>query len=194
MVAKEGDPDQKLLYDFLDTMQGESDRGCLLVGLSAIDESLGRAIRIILSRNNSATDADWLLDPKPGGRPLASLAIRTRMAKCLGVIGPEVRCVIDALRRLRNTHAHGTAPFVLTKEDSFSVFKEWSDEQQRAIRSIFCFQSDGENDARSELLESVAWIQAKLHVKTAILEKRIDIEILKGLPRDDIADEPRIGG
>lgn len=84
--------------EFLATMKKESDRGCLLVGLSERDEGLGTVLKIVLSEGGSGDDAEWLLDQMPGDRPLANLAIRTRIARCLGLVDNETRRVIDTPR------------------------------------------------------------------------------------------------
>jgi hypothetical protein len=107
-------------------MEAESDRGCLLVGLSQISDLLGEALLLALSGEGASVDANWLLDPKPGARPLANLAIRTRMARCLELINEEHRRVIDAMRKLRNEHAHGTGPFVLSDEAVSPIVEAWS--------------------------------------------------------------------
>ena len=103
-------------FGFLSTMGDETDRGCLLVAISHIADLLGEMLLLILSHDNDGMDAKWMLDPKAGDRPLASLAVRTRMARCLNLITDKDRKTINAIRKLRNEHAHGTEPFRFSKQ------------------------------------------------------------------------------
>jgi DNA-binding MltR family transcriptional regulator len=98
------------------TSKGESDLGCLLVCLSDISNLLGELLFYKL-RVGSEKDATWLLDPLAGNRPLASLAVRTRMARCLRLISGRDQTLIDQMRKLRNKHAHGTQAFKFSKEN-----------------------------------------------------------------------------
>ena len=129
-----------LLKTYIEVMESESHRGCLLVGLSQIAHELGATLKASLSSRGGKSDADWLLDTKPGDRPLANLAIRTRMAVCLGLISNEERKIIDALRRLRNAHAHGTVPFTLNSEILRPILNTWP----KKATGVFPFLSDDE--------------------------------------------------
>ncbi|HEY3395025.1 MAG TPA: hypothetical protein VGK58_20140 [Lacipirellulaceae bacterium] len=114
----------------LETMGGESDRGCLLVGLSEIDNRLEEMLLYALTKYGAEANAKWLLDAKAGSRPLGTLAVRTRIARCLGLITDQLENVIDELRGIRNIHAHGTSPLKLTAKDIAPVMD--------ALPPLFC--------------------------------------------------------
>jgi len=119
------------------TSLNESDRGCLLVTLADIDDALRQLLELALSGpKGSEHDADWLLDPVPGNRPLASLAVRTRMASCLGLIDDDTRKQIDGMRSLRNVHAHGVEPFEFTEENLQPLVAIMPEERSQAL-SLF---------------------------------------------------------
>jgi hypothetical protein len=143
-------------------MKKESDRGCILVGLSEIDEVLGELLSIILSAGGSAKDAEWLLNPLAGDRPLANLAIRTRLARCLGLIDNETRMVTDALRSIRNKYAHATADFKLSANDVAPVVAAWKAGTRKFVGIIAAKYFQHDNVARIQLVGSVFAISSKL--------------------------------
>ena len=155
-----------LLASSLETMGQESDRGCLLVGLATVDETLGDLLAATLKKHGTDKDIDWLLDPRPGNRPLASLAVRTRVARCLGLINDETRNVIDRLRTLRNKHAHGISQFDLTDEDAASIMQTWTEPGQMTLKLLVSGPEDVEwlkcSKARKVLHCSIVIIIANL--------------------------------
>jgi hypothetical protein len=160
---------------FLATMEGESDRGALLVGLSLIDDGLGALLAFVLSKG-SRPDSKWLLNQTAGNRPLGSLAIRTRMARCLDLIDDELRNVIDEIRSVRNAHAHGTMPFALGDDDVHYIMESWSEDHKETVNSSI--PSTYHSLAREQLITSICLVAILINRKLSDLrDNRVDIEV-----------------
>jgi hypothetical protein len=179
---KSAQSQQIALAEYVQTMKTESDRGCLLVGLSEIDSQLGEILDLYLSRHGAHEDAEWLLNPKAGNRPLGTLAIRTRMARCLNQITDEARDVIDAIRNIRNTHAHGTAVFEITAAVIADVMNAWSDTNRELVVGLALKADIKANNARRNLQMSVALVLLILAgFKKRLRDDIIGVEGLAGI-------------
>ena len=135
----------------------------------------------------AATNGKWLLDPKPGNRPLASLAIRTRLACCLRLIDDETRRVVDSLRSLRNKHAHGTSAFKLTKSHTQSIVNALSEGGREVLDVLIKEGSFGEmSEARKELMVAVSMVALRIESTIKNLQKDgVGIESIEGHERED---------
>jgi hypothetical protein len=198
--APDGGIPPDLIKPFLKTMIGESDRGCVLVGLSEIDIGLGKLLECYLSKRGAETDAMWLLDQLPGNRPLANLAIRTRMARCLGLINDEIRGVIDALRKLRNTHAHGILSVELTEKVTKKVLDKWT--AHRPVVDNMCgyqlarLTGSAENHgiARKQLIACTSAVSFMLALNLMDLQKGRPVKFGAGLIGETESHESSVSG
>lgn len=95
----------------------ESDRGCVLVGVSHLEQLLGQMLRSKFKQLSGASnrDLDFLLEKRPLP-PLGNFAIRTITAYVLGLIGRTTRRVLDEIRDIRNAMAHKPDPAMLTDD------------------------------------------------------------------------------
>jgi hypothetical protein len=83
-------------------LENQSDRGLALIAAALVDVNLKRAM---LCRLVGFKDSDEILFYKDGS-PLGSFSNRIRVARGLGVIGPELESILDIIRRIRNQFAH----------------------------------------------------------------------------------------
>lgn len=171
-----GTPSNELDFkesQYAHSLRTESDRGCLLVGMSDIDEALGDLLLLALTPiDGSASDAKWLLDPRAGNRPLASLAVRTKVAHCLGYIGADARKILDAIRGLRNDHAHGTVPFAFTEDNTRPILLACPQWAREFLASIYA--SDNHSAPRRQFVYVVMGVVTAIKItrgKLAIDQK-----------------------
>lgn len=86
-------------------MFSESDRGCILIGASVLDETLGLYLRSRLERNDHVAKhaAEALFS---GMGPLSSFSSRIKLAYCLGLIEKWEFEDLERIRKIRNKAAH----------------------------------------------------------------------------------------
>jgi hypothetical protein len=83
--------------------QKESDRGCVLVGVSYLDACLKSLLR---ARFGSAPkkDVDFLLSSSLA--PLGSFSVRIKMSRVLNLLHTKTCDALESLREVRNECAH----------------------------------------------------------------------------------------
>jgi DNA-binding MltR family transcriptional regulator len=104
---------------FQRTLEGESDRGFMLVACNAFDEALAEGIENSLLK--SAPEARKQIDTLLYGGPmpvLGSFYARTQVAFALGIIDLRFFNVINLLREIRNIAGHATQDFRLVDHES----------------------------------------------------------------------------
>lgn len=111
----------------------ESDRSCVLMVCAILDDLLERLLRtkFKVSGNPSKAIADSLLTDAMA--PIGSLAVRTKLAISLGIIGQETLMVLDGIRSLRNRFAHRWRSARMTMEQLDSIFDKLSDDSRTMI-------------------------------------------------------------
>jgi DNA-binding MltR family transcriptional regulator len=82
-------------------LQRETDRGAALVGAAFLDDAVRALIRAALVADSKTAEG---LFEYPG--PLHSLAARTDLAYCMGLIGKAAYQDMRLIRELRNRFAH----------------------------------------------------------------------------------------
>src|SRR5438874_740610 len=89
-------PELVRLSDFSDIVYRESDRGCVICATAFIDDALEMSIRRHLRELSNASDGllDKLLKNQPLP-PLGSFAVRSRMARALGIIDDKMLSSLD---------------------------------------------------------------------------------------------------
>jgi len=176
-------------------MHAESDRGVLLVGLSQIDQALGDLLLYFLSLKGACMDAEWLLDPTAGNRPLGSLAIRTRIALCLGQIDDETRRLIDTIRQLRNIHAHQPKPFMLDERDIQPLMRAWPKKDRDYINKATedMRGKHGKSRPTFKLMLSTSFITLYLEEQLALLrDGGVGVKIVESLKSIDKGNDSGI--
>lgn len=114
----------------------ESDRGCVLIVCALLDDLLVLLFKTMFRASSmpSKHDVDMLLT-QPNA-PLGSLATRSRMAFCLGVVSKETRMALDEIRRLRNQYAHEWASSSLSEEDLARLLQWVTPDEQTFMERI----------------------------------------------------------
>jgi mannitol operon repressor len=150
--------------EFFDSIKGESDRGCVLVGASFLDEALELLLRSRMSTNPAVIKKS--IDPlfSSGHGPLASFWAKTELCQALGLIEDWEYEDLMRIRKLRNlfAHSHGSAAF--------------SDPQVTAITSSFSrfgatsFLGVTIADPRKSFVMAASWIAGRLHNRASMVK------------------------
>lgn len=108
--------------DLLESSFRESDRGCVLVAATIVDEELERLLRTFFALRSQATQSESDFFFKGVLPPLQSTALKIRMATALGLIERRVAKSLVALQRLRSqVAAHSRSRMRLTKDDIVAI-------------------------------------------------------------------------
>jgi hypothetical protein len=101
ILAAFGIPAPARVMDIRHRLSGESDRGCVVLASSYLDEQLARLLREVLVDDESV--ADQLLDDRGA---LATFSARIDMTYMLGYLPNEQRKALHIVRKVRNDFAH----------------------------------------------------------------------------------------
>lgn len=94
-------PDLSEFEKYLSMMNGESDRGCVLIAAANIDELLRKTLKAFM------VDEKFVEDNLIGeARALGTFSSRNLACRALGIINKEEFHDIDKIRRIRNEFAH----------------------------------------------------------------------------------------
>jgi DNA-binding MltR family transcriptional regulator len=86
-------------------MFDESDRGCILIGASVLDDVLCELLKKRLAKSDHV--AKQAMEPLFSGMgPLSSFSARIKLAYCLGLIGKWEFEDLERIRKVRNKAAH----------------------------------------------------------------------------------------
>jgi len=96
-----GIPAPARVMDIRHRLSEESDRGCVVLASSYLDEQLARLLRDVLVDDESV--ADQLIDDRGA---LATFSARIDMAYMLGCLPNEQRRALHIVRKVRNDFAH----------------------------------------------------------------------------------------
>lgn len=86
--------------EFEQEIEGQSDRGLVIVGTAGLDFALERLLNAFLNRE---VDREEMYGPTG---PLSELGGRIKMAAALGLISPAERRELERVRKIRNRAAH----------------------------------------------------------------------------------------
>ena len=102
--------------EFLDTITSESDRGCVLLAVSLLDESLKALLHTAFVDDPHVQRE--AVQPLFKGQipPLRPFAITINLAYALGLIDRSTFATLHALREIRNEFSHRVAPAALTDD------------------------------------------------------------------------------
>lgn len=121
----------------------ESDRGCVLVAATAIEEALENRLRAFFKGTGDRQDPreiDSLIaffldrDPLP---PLGNFGVKIRLCYLLGLIDDAQYTQLKAMVKLRNLFAHFAEPVEITADDieSFTDPDKWGEN----LREVYEF-------------------------------------------------------
>lgn len=89
--------------EVFESLKAESDRGCVLIVASMIEQILENYISLCLVPKVSSEDE---LLSRSGSKPISSFSAKINLAYRLGLIPKEERSIYHQLRELRNVCAH----------------------------------------------------------------------------------------
>lgn len=90
--------DTQKVYEVLNK---ESDLACVLIGASYLSELLASSIKVVFVKTSIS---EKILDPQQG--VIGGFASRANLARCLGIIGKNVRQDLIKVAEIRNKFAH----------------------------------------------------------------------------------------
>ena len=107
--------DEELSY--FRSLFGESDRGCVILTLSRLEEELKELHICYIELNGSLAKADRekLFS---GFGPLSSLSARIKLGGGYGLIARETMKDLDVMRAVRNSAAHSAKPFNFASDET----------------------------------------------------------------------------
>lgn len=100
----------------------ESDRGCILLGVSALDEQLDELFRKLLPEKTSNKRSKQIFDSRGA---FGNLASKLDIAYVCHLLPADLVDSIHLLRKLRNNLAHQTSPFAF-KDNLEAIFEVFS--------------------------------------------------------------------
>lgn len=106
--------DQRI-QDFSDALKNESDRGCVLISLAIIDDTVANLIRAAM-RNPNVKGKEWSQKIFEFNNALGTFSARLDLACAIGLLPDWMYNRLNLLRRFRNKFAHNTCP--MSFEDS----------------------------------------------------------------------------
>src|SRR5882757_8440593 len=96
-------PDNAEILDLFKEMLKDGPRGCVLSGVSLVDDALRGAIKFRFN-HLSKKEMNALFD---SAAPLSTFSGCIKLAYAMKVIGPMTRADLDTMRGIRNAFAHG---------------------------------------------------------------------------------------
>ena len=90
-------------FDGLRELQGQSDRGCAIVGAAIVHNSLKA---LLISRLPVQDETVLKMFESDSNGPLWSLGVQIKLAHALGLVGREVLGDLNRIRDMRNKFAH----------------------------------------------------------------------------------------
>ena len=101
----------------------ESDRGCILIGASALDDVLSSLLQKHLGRNNHVIKN--AMEPLFAGMgPLSSFSARIKIAYCLGLIKQWEFEDLERIRKIRNKAAHEYTAKTFTNNEIIQITQQ----------------------------------------------------------------------
>lgn len=101
-------------------MFSESDRGCILIGASVLDDLLASLLQNYLKRNEHV--CKQAMEPLFSGMgPLASFSSRIKLTYCLGLIKKWEFEDLERIRKIRNKAAHEFTPKTFTNKEIIQI-------------------------------------------------------------------------
>lgn len=126
----------------------ESDRGCILIGASVLDELLDKLLRQRLSPSKHA--ADKAVDPLFAGMgPLSSFSSKIKLAYCIGILNQWEFEDLERIRKIRNKAAHEYTAKTFTNNEIIQITKKL-DGANHAVVAMRKYPSDETSPAAND--------------------------------------------
>ncbi len=106
----------------LSLLMKKADRGCILLGVSMLDDELNKLFKSLIPKDTSNKKIKEIFDLNG---PFGTLSAKTNIAYVCNILPKDVVESIHKLRKLRNNLAHRTDPFSI-KENFESISQVFS--------------------------------------------------------------------
>lgn len=123
-MSKLNDEESRQRYkELFEEMFSESDRGCILIGASVLDETLKLYLRSRLERDEHI--AKYASEPLFSGMgPLSTFSSRIKLSYCLGLIEKWEFEDLERIRKIRNKAAHEYSGKSFSDNEIVQITKE----------------------------------------------------------------------
>lgn len=140
--------DLDAVLEFVKIIDGESDRGQVLVSVSIIDAAFEDALRAEFKRLSGTTDKqiDRLLTQRAQA-PIGALAVRIQVAFVLGMIDDRLRSTLVAMKDMRNDAAHIARPFSFADHDLSFMYDPLSEPEKKTLSAMVAMMDRGAEPA-----------------------------------------------
>jgi hypothetical protein len=156
-IRKENESQGEALLDVVEGMIHESDRGCVLVAASVIDQELRALLTTFFKKQSGASDKEISFFFEGGGiPPLQSTALKIRMASVLGLVDRETSHALREIQNLRSTvAAHTRKRMKLTDQQVDSIVCQLIPDARKTL-------AEGLNRISPDTIRITAGSRAKL--------------------------------
>lgn len=186
---------QEFLDQCYSLLMAEADRGCILLGVSMLDEELTKFFKSILPSGTSRGREKDIFD---GRGAFGSLSAKLDIAYVCQLLPGDLVDCIHHLRKLRNNLAHKVSPFTIEENlgSIFDVFNRTSGNLPAGMAHLsgeVVYQSflrklmdtDHPTEAGKKLFgsqgEAIAYLNENDEIKTALVQQRIKTMFVIGI-------------
>lgn len=176
-------------------LMSEADRGCILLGVSLLDEELSKLFKSLLPTDTSNKRKKEIFD---GKGVFGSLSAKLDIAHVCKILPVDLVNCINHLRKLRNDLAHQVSPFSIDENLGliFEIFNKIKGNLAAAIVHIsgdFVYgqlikkvmEADHPTDKGRKLFDSqeeaISYLEKNNHVKNKLAEQRIKTMFVIGI-------------
>ena len=173
----------------------EADRGCILLGVSMLDEELTKFFKSILPLGTSKSREKDIFDGKGA---FGNLSAKLDVAYVCQLLPRDLVDCIHHLRKLRNNLAHAVSPFTIEEnlEHIFEVFNRTNGNLPAGLAHLsgeIVYQSflrkvmgtDHPTEVGKKLFDSqdeaIAYLHESDTVKTTLVQQRIKTMFIIGI-------------
>ena len=143
-------PIPKRAMELAQTLFKESDRGCVLVAASLLDEVLEGLLRAACDQRPHVVTA--AVDPlfKQPAAPLRSFWAKIQLAYAIRIVDGVAYAALEIIRKLRNAVAHGTGQASLTGTQVEGLVNELHQHMRLAVNAVGECAGDELEEVRSK--------------------------------------------
>jgi len=158
-------------------MFDESDRGCILIGASVLDDVLCDLLKKRLAKSEHV--AKQAMEPLFAGMgPLSSFSARIKLAYCLGLIGQWEFEDLERIRKIRNKAAHEYTSKTFTDNEIIQITQRLGG-ANHAVSAMQKLEAT-EAEAGSPLSESAAGSSSNRELSKERLRFQLTVVYLAG--------------
>ena len=173
----------------------EADRGCVLLGVSLLDEELNKMFRSLVPEDTSNKRIKEIFD---GKNVFGSLSSKLDIAYVCRLLPADVVNCLHLLRKLRNKLAHEASTFSIDEnlDQIYEIFNKTSGNLTAGMAKLsgqFVYgqfidkvmETDHPTDKDEKLFDSkeeaYAFLETNDNVKKALFEQRIKVMLVIGI-------------